>query len=92
MLYASGNEVDAGGLNTGVAQHIRQFGYIPAGSVEGPGEQVPQVVGEYFRGGHAGLFVFCFHLRPDLAARDTFAASGEKDFAGSDFLFPDIFL
>jgi hypothetical protein len=48
VLYASGNEVDAGGLNTGVAQHIRQFGYIPAGSVEGPGEQVPQVVGKHF--------------------------------------------
>ena len=56
VLYASGNEVDAGGLNAGVAQYIRQFGYIPAGPVEGPGEQVPQVVGEYFRGGHAGLF------------------------------------
>ena len=56
VLYASGNEVDAGGLNAGVAQYIRQFGYIPAGPVESPGEQVPQVVGEYFRGGHAGLF------------------------------------
>ena len=38
VFYAGRDEVDAGSLNTGMAQHIRQLCYIPAGAVEGSGE------------------------------------------------------
>ena len=48
VFYAGRDEVNAGGLNTGVPQHIRQFCHIPTGSVERPGKQMPQVVGEDF--------------------------------------------
>ena len=38
MLGAGGDEVDAGGLNTGMPQHISQFGHIPARPIEGSGK------------------------------------------------------
>ena len=38
MFYTGGDEVDTGGLDTGVPQHIRQLCYIPAGAVERTGK------------------------------------------------------
>ena len=38
MFYTGGDEVDTGGLNTGVPQYIRQLCYIPAGAVERTGK------------------------------------------------------
>ena len=46
MLGAGGDEVDAGGLDAGVAQHVSQLCHIPAHPVETPGKQVAQVVGK----------------------------------------------
>ena len=40
---------------------------------------------------HARLVAQRFHLRPDLPAGDAFFVSGEKNLAGSDFLFPGVF-
>ena len=56
VFYAGGDEVDAGSLNAGVPQHIRQLRHIPAGTVECPGEQVSQVVGEDLRWSHICFF------------------------------------
>lgn len=46
MLRAGGQQVDPGGLNGTVAQNIRQLHHVLTGPVKGPGEQVPQIVGE----------------------------------------------
>ena len=91
MLGARGDQVNPGRLNTGVAQDVRQPGHVPADTVERLGEQVPQIVGKHLARCHARLVAQCFHLRPDLPAGDAFFVSGEKNLAGSDFLFPGVF-
>lgn len=49
------------------------------------------IVGKHLARCHARLVAQCFHLRPDLPAGDAFFVSGEKNLAGSDFLFPGVF-
>ena len=87
MLRAGGDQVDAGGLDAAVAQHVRQLRHVPADPVKGPGEQVPQVVGEHLGGRHPRPGAQGFYLRPDLPAGKTGSASGEKDLAGGGVLF-----
>lgn len=48
VFDSSGDKVDTCSFDTGVPQHIRQLRHIPAGAVEGPREQVPQIVGKDF--------------------------------------------
>ena len=50
MFFTGGDQVDAGGFNAGVAQHVRQFHNIPAGPIKSDGEQMPQIVGETLLG------------------------------------------
>ena len=45
MLRPGGDKVDTSGFNAGVAQHIRQLHHVPAVPVEGPGEEMPEIVG-----------------------------------------------
>lgn len=87
MLGAGGDEVDAGGLDAGVAQHVSQLCHIPAHPVETPGKQVAQVVGKYFLGFHVGHTAQLLHFQPDLFPGQTLAASGEKDLTGGGFIF-----
>ena len=56
VFRAGGDEIDPGGLDATVAQHIGQFRHIPADLVKRPGEQVAQVVGEHFGGRDPCLF------------------------------------
>ena len=65
VVRAGGNQVDAGGLDGAVAQHVRQLCYVPADVVKGPGEQVPQVVGKHLAGRY-----------PRLSAQPLHALSG----------------
>lgn len=87
MFRPGGNKVNAGGFDAGMAQYIGQLDHIPASLVESPGEEVPQIVGEHFLFRYPGFLTKSFHLRPNLFSRDTFSASGEKDFTGSGFVF-----
>ena len=90
MLRPGGDEVDPGGLYVGVPQHVGQLDHVPAHFIEGPGEQVPQVVGKDLAGGHPGMAAQVFHLRPDLAAGQALSASGEKNLTGGGFLRPGV--
>ena len=92
MFRPSGDKVDAGGLNAGVPQNIRQLYYIPAGPIEQRGEQVPEIVREHLALFHSRFGTDGFHLGPDLASAQTPPASGEKDLPGGDFLFLAYFL
>ena len=91
VLRARGDQINPGGFNGAVAQHIGQFRNVPCGPVEGRGKQVPQVVGEYFGGLYPSLMAKSFHLPPDLTARQTVTASSEKNFSGGDFLLSGVF-
>ena len=86
MLGAGGDEVDAGGLDAGVAQHVSQLCHIPAHPVETPGKQVAQVVGKDLAGFHSRLCTQSLHLRPDLPAGETGPVSDEKDLTGNGFV------
>ena len=91
VFRAGGDEVDAGGLDGAVAQHVRQLRHVPADLVERPGEQVAQVVGEDLGGLHPRPGAQGLHLRPDLFPGQAPSASGEKDLTGGDFLSPGVF-
>ena len=78
MFPPGGDEVDPGGLDGAVAQHVRQLGDVSRRLVKHPGEQMPQVVGKDLAGRHPGFFAERLHLRPNLFARENFAASGPK--------------
>ncbi len=91
LFRAGGDEVNSGCLDAGVSQHIRQFDNILINTIERLSEQMPQIVGEYFRFLHFRLFAQRLEFRPDLAAGQTLSVSGEKDFAGDDFMFFGIF-
>ena len=91
MLRPGGQEVNAGSLNTGMAQQVGQLHDVPAGPVEDGGEQVAQVVGKHLGGFHPGVLAEGFQLRPDLPAAQLLSASGAKDRAGGDFLLLGVF-
>ena len=91
VLRPGGNKVDAGGFDAGMPQHIRQFYYIPAGPVESPGKEVPQIVGKHLAFLHPGPATQRFHLRPYLSPAQPPTASGEEYLPGGDLLFSGIF-
>ena len=62
VFRPGGYEVNAGGLDGTVAQHIRQLDHVPADLVERAGEQMPQVVGEHLAGRHLGFGADRLHL------------------------------
>ena len=46
MLPPRGAQVDPGGLDAAVAQHVGQHDHIPTGSIESLGKKMPQVMGK----------------------------------------------
>lgn len=87
MLHSGRDEIDAGGFNGAVAQHVRQLSHIAAGLVKHTGEQVPQIVGEHLRRCYLRLSADGFHLRPNLFSGKPRTVSGEKYLARDNFLF-----
>ena len=49
VFLAGGQQVDPGGVDGAVSQHVRQLDDVPGGPVEDGGEQVAQVVGTTMR-------------------------------------------
>ena len=91
ILNACGNEVNSGGFNAGMAQHIRKLHHVPAGFVERPGKQMAQVVGEHLGGRYPRPFEDGLHLRPNLTSGQPFPGSGEEYLTRGDFLFSGVF-
>ena len=91
VFHPAGDKVDPCCLDAGVPQHIRQPGHIPAGPVEGPGKEMPQIVREYLGLLHPRLGADAFHLRPYLPPAQTLSASGEEYLPGGDLLFSGVF-
>ena len=74
-----------------MAEDVGEFDHVVGLVIEGLGEKVTEVMREDFPWFDAGLLTEGFHLGPDLFPIDGFAASGEENLAGSDFLFPGVF-
>lgn len=70
VFRPGGQEVDAGGLEAGMAQHIRQLHDVTAGPVKGRGEQMAKVVGKDLAGRDPRRLAQPLHLRPDLTAAE----------------------
>ena len=85
VLRAGGDEVDAGGGEAGVPQHVGQLGHVPGAAVKRPGEEVAQVVGEDLGGRHPGRGADRLHLCPDLLSGQGPSAPGEEHLARGDF-------
>ena len=91
MFRAGRDQVDSGRREARMAEDVGEFDHVVGLVIEGLGEKVTEVMGEDFPRFDAGLFAEGFHLGPDLFPIDGFAASGEENLAGSDFLFPGVF-
>ena len=90
MFRTRGDQVDSGGLNGAVAQHVGQLGNVPADLVEGPRKEVPQVVGKHFGWSYPSRFTQGFHLRPNLLSGHGLSVSGEEDLTGDGFVFSGV--
>lgn len=91
MFRSGGEQVDAGGIDGTVAQHIGQLYNIPGNPVEGGGKQVPQIMGEYLARFHPGPGAQRLHDPPDLKAGQRTPVFGAKNSAGDDFLLFGVF-
>ena len=90
MLRPGSAQVDPGGLNAAVAQHVGQLGHVPGGGVEAPGEEMPQVVGEDLGALHPRLAAEPFHLRPDVLPVQRPSAAGAEDHPGGNGPLPGV--
>ena len=90
VFLSCGHQVDAGGFNAGMAQDVRQLCNVLVDPVINRGKQMPEIMGKYLGGLHIGFLTEPLHLRPDLASPHGLSASGEKNLAGGDFLFPGV--
>lgn len=91
VFRSGGNEIDPRCLDGGMPQYIRQFYDIPAHLIKNSGKQVAQIVGEHLGGRNLRLSAYRLHLRPNLLSGHSLSASGEKNFARSNFLLFHIF-
>ena len=76
--------VDAGGVDAAVAQDIGKAGQVLLHLIEGPGEEVPEVVGKDLPRRHPGLPAETFHLPPEVGPVQWPAVLGDKQGPGTD--------
>ena len=91
MLRSGGDQVNAGGFDGAVSQHIGQFYDVPADPVKGCGKKMAQIMGEHLGRGYPGTFTQPLHLRPNLAAGEWLSVSGEKNLTRNGFLLLRVF-
>ena len=82
MLSAGAHNIDPCGVNATVPQDVRQFGDVLFNTIEGPGEQLAQIVGKHLAGLHTRCFAELFHIRPDVAPVQGLSVTGDKDGTG----------
>lgn len=86
LLRPADHQVDAGGVDAGMTQHIRKAHDVPAGAVKCRGEQVPQIMREHLGRFHPRRLAQPLKFVPYLPTRDRPSAFGEKDLTGGGFL------
>lgn len=84
------DEIDACGLDGGVAEHIRQPRDVAAFLIENDGEQMTQVVRKDFAGRHMAGDGKAFHIGPHLITAHGFSIRGEKNLAADDFFLAGV--
>ena len=84
--------VDAGGVDGGMAQNVRQPGEVFLQRVVGAGEKMAQVAGKDFARLHPGALAQGLHVPPGVRFVQRLARLGGEHRPGGLFLRPDIFL
>ena len=84
--------IDAGGIDAGMAQNVRQPGQILFQRVICPSKQVAQVLREYLPRIHLGALAQSFHVSPDIRTVNGLACPCHKHRSGGDFLLLEVFL
>jgi len=85
MLRAGRAQIDPGGVDGAVPQHVGQLYDVAGGLIEGGGEQMPQIMGKDLRSRHARFFAQSFQDPPDGLSGEGPAVFGEEDLTGGDF-------
>ncbi len=84
------DEIDARGLDGGVAKHICQPRDVVAFIIKDGGKKVPQVVRKDFAGRHMAGDGKAFHIGPHLITAHGFSIRGEKNLAADDFFLTGV--
>ena len=90
LLRPADHQVNAGGVDAGMAQHIRKAHDVLANAIKGRGEQMPQIVREHFARLHPRRPAQPLELKPHLPPSDRPSAFGEKDLTGGGFLLSGV--
>ena len=68
MFCSCGHNIDSRGIDTAVAQDIRQLGDVLFNAVKGSCKEFPEIMWEYFGRVHTCCSTQPLHLCPDIAA------------------------
>ena len=90
MLSAGFHDINAGGVDTAVAEQVRQFGNVMLKTVKGARKQVPEVVWINLAGRNTSFLAQSFHVAPDIAPVKGFSGSADKHRAGLNAGFSNI--
>ena len=91
MFDAAGDEIDACGLDGGMAEDIGESHDVVAAGVERCGKEMTQVMREHFAWCDAAELGEFFHIGPDFIARNGCTTCCEKDLTAGDFLLLGVF-
>ena len=81
VFRASGDYVNACGIDAAVTENISKFGDVLLNAVEYPCKQVTEVVREYFVGIHICILTQIFHISPDVSSAQRLACACDKNTA-----------
>lgn len=85
-FVCGGCEIDAGGLDGGMTEHVGEADDVPVFLVKLNGEEMTQVVGKDFCFGDVRNGAEAFHLGPDLISCAGFSTHGAENGAVGDFI------
>lgn len=84
------DEIDARGLDGGMAEHIRQPRDVVTFIIKDGGKKVPQVMRKDFAGRYMAGDGKAFHIGPHLITAHGFSIRGEKNLAADDFFLTGV--
>ena len=83
--------IDPGGVDTGMAQDVRQSDDILFQTVISPGKQMPQIMRKYLFSAHLGGVAEFFHFCPDVAPVQRLALRCDEDASGANLMIFCVF-
>ena len=89
-FVCGGCEINAGGLDGGMTEHVGEADDVPVFLVKLNGEEMAQVVGKDFCFGDVRDSAEAFHLGPDLISCAGFSTHGAENGAVGDLIFASV--